>query len=90
MLQGCLDEIHKLPNHKIRPRLYMVLRHLILWAKPMYFFIVILGIFWRLFEWKMAHLGLFSDGPLRLYENLCPFPHIYFLLAVIRTRILFS
>jgi hypothetical protein len=36
MMQGCLDEIHKLPNHKIRPRLYMVLRHLILWVKPMY------------------------------------------------------
>jgi hypothetical protein len=37
MLQGCLDEIHKLLSHKIRPRLYMVLRHLILWVKPMYF-----------------------------------------------------
>jgi hypothetical protein len=37
MMQGCLDEIHKLPNHKIRPRLYMVLRHLILWVQPMYF-----------------------------------------------------
>jgi hypothetical protein len=37
MMQGCLDEIHKLPNHKIRPRLYMVMRHLILWVKPMYF-----------------------------------------------------
>jgi hypothetical protein len=37
MMQGCLDEIHKLPNHKIRPRIYMVLSHLILWVKPMYF-----------------------------------------------------
>jgi hypothetical protein len=37
MMQGCLDEIRKLPNHKIRPRLYMVLRHLILGVKPMYF-----------------------------------------------------
>jgi hypothetical protein len=46
--------------------------------------------FWRLFEWKRAHLGLFLDGPLGLYENPCPFPHIYLLLAVIRTRILFS
>jgi hypothetical protein len=47
-------------------------------------------IFWRLFEWKSAHLGLFSDGPLGLYENPCPFPHIYLLLAIIRTWILFS
>jgi hypothetical protein len=37
MLQGCLDKIHKLPSHKIRPRIYMVLRHLILLVKPMYF-----------------------------------------------------
>jgi hypothetical protein len=46
--------------------------------------------FWSLFEWKRAHLGLFLDGPLGLYENPCPFPLIYVLLAVIRTRILFS
>jgi hypothetical protein len=90
MMQRCLDEIHKLPNHKIHPRLYIVLRHLILWVKPMYFCPSILGIFWRLFEWKRAHLGLFSDGPLGLYENPCLFPHIYLLLAVIRTWILFS
>jgi hypothetical protein len=34
---------------------------------PCIFVIGILGIFWRLFEWKSAHLGLFSDGPLGLY-----------------------
>ena len=37
MLQGCLDEFYKFLLQKCRPELYVVLRHLILWARPMYF-----------------------------------------------------
>jgi hypothetical protein len=64
MLQGCLNEIHKLPNHKSRPRLYMVLCHLILWVKPMYF------------HHRYFRDFLEAVGPLGLYENPCPFPRI--------------
>jgi hypothetical protein len=89
MLQGCLDEIHELPSHKIHPRLYVVLLHLILWVKHMYFHPRYFRDFLEAVRVEKGPFRAIFGWPIRAGRKSLPFPHTYHLIAVIRTWILF-
>jgi hypothetical protein len=90
MLQGCLGKIHKLPSHKIRTRLYMVLHHLILWVKPKYFRPRYFRDFLETVWVEKGLSGAIFWWPIRAGRKSPPFPHIYLFIAVIITWVLFS